>query len=95
MAIQEFRELLGISPHQVHLNNAGLAPMTMAAQRAINEMSSLLVTDAFHSVERIIAQYERARSSFSALVGAEGLLSFREVERVLALRERVVEGVLS
>ena len=48
MAVQEFRELLGISPGQIHLNNAGLAPMTVPAQRAIEEMTSLMVADAFH-----------------------------------------------
>lgn len=69
MALQEFRDLLGISPGQIHLNNAGLAPMTVPAQRAIEEMTSLMVTDAFHRVEQIITLYEEARSSFGALVG--------------------------
>tara|TARA_B100000579_G_scaffold347823_1_gene301009 strand:+ start:88 stop:1215 length:1128 start_codon:yes stop_codon:yes gene_type:complete len=72
VAIEEFRKILGYRPGQVHLNNAGLAPMTLPAQRAIAEMSELLVTDAFHQVEKMIMQYEEARSSFGKLVGVPG-----------------------
>jgi len=69
MAIEDFRALLGIDPSRVHLNNAGLAPMTRPAQHAIEAMSALMVTDAFHAVERMIDLYETARASFGALVG--------------------------
>lgn len=71
MAVEEFRQILGFTSGQIHLNNAGLAPMTLAAQRAINDMTALLVSDAFHSVGEMISRYEQARDSFAALVGAQ------------------------
>ncbi len=52
----------------VHLNNAGVSPMTARAEQAIVDLARLS-REGSHSVGRLLQRYEAARDTFAALVG--------------------------
>ncbi len=55
----------------VHLNNAGMAPMSARSERALNELGALM-REGSHAVPRLLKRYEAARATFARLVGCDG-----------------------
>jgi len=66
---QRLRDAMDLDPRWVHLNNAGVAPMCRPARQAITRCAELMAERGFYGVEPLIAEYERARSTFAELVG--------------------------
>jgi selenocysteine lyase/cysteine desulfurase len=65
-----FAELVGpfADAAAVHLNNAGVAPMTSRAERAIGDVAMSLREGSL-AMTKLLRRYEQARGSFSRLVG--------------------------
>jgi cysteine desulfurase/selenocysteine lyase len=65
-----FAELVGpfADATAVHLNNAGVAPMTSRAERAIGDVAMSLREGSL-AMTKLLRRYEQARGSFSRLVG--------------------------
>lgn len=53
---------------KVHLNNAGVAPMTARAERALVDLAAVM-RDGSLGIARLLQRYEHARGVFAALVG--------------------------
>lgn len=65
-----FAELVGpfADAAAVHLNNAGVAPMTSRAERAIGDVAMSLREGSL-AMTKLLRRYEQARGSFARLVG--------------------------
>ena len=55
---------------KVHLNNAGVAPMTARAEKALVDTASLM-REGYHAIPRLLQRYEHARAVFAGLVGCD------------------------
>ena len=73
MQANDLRQHLTIDPSIIHLNNAGVGPMTRPAQEAIAGMAALQGDQAFAAVPEMIATYEASREIFGRLVGVSGV----------------------
>lgn len=67
----EFRELFRLSPDHVHLNNAGMAPLTTAAADKSRELTEALASLGAHAYPIVFSELDRARATFARFVGAE------------------------
>lgn len=66
---EQFRSDFAIDRDVVLFNNAGVAPMCLSAEAAIQKMSQHLRRGWF-DLDGAFRQYEQARASFSRLIGA-------------------------
>ncbi len=66
----ELRGQLALAEDHIHLNNAGVGPLTRAGQEAMHRMARLQSEQAFAAIEEIIDVYNGSRAAFGALVGA-------------------------
>ena len=72
MQANDLRKHLTLDTDHVHLNNAGVGPLTRPAQRAMTDMAALQGAKGFAAVPEIIDIYESARGVFGQLVGVSG-----------------------
>ena len=66
----DLRSQLTLSDDHIHLNNAGVGPLTRAGQEAMTRMVQLQGQQAFAAIPEIIETYNGTRQAFAELVGA-------------------------
>lgn len=66
-----FRQEFGDFKGMIHLNNAGAAPLTLAARREIQRLADLQSEQGAAGVGQMYADLEKAKSSFARFLGTE------------------------
>ena len=72
MKAHELRQHLTLDKDLIHLNNAGVGPLTQAAQEAIADMAMLQGRKGFGAVPQMVEAYEATRDLYGQLVGVSG-----------------------
>jgi cysteine desulfurase / selenocysteine lyase len=72
MKAHDLRQHLTLDRGLIHLNNAGVGPLTQGAQEAIYEMAMLQGRKGFGAVPQMVEAYEATRDVYGQLVGVPG-----------------------
>ena len=72
MKANDLRQHLTLDKDLIHLNNAGVGPLTLAAQEAIADMAKLQGRKGFGAVPEMIEAYDATRDVYGQLVGVPG-----------------------
>lgn len=72
MKANDLRQHLSLDPGLIHLNNAGVGPLTVPAQKAIHDLAVLQGRKGFGAVHEMIAAYDATRDVYGELVGVPG-----------------------
>jgi selenocysteine lyase/cysteine desulfurase len=66
------REQFAFSTDEIHLNNAGTAPLTKAANAQVYRISRKFLEHGAHAIPELIAENDKCREVFGKLVGTIG-----------------------